>query len=311
MTVRQAVDDYIAFLEAESRARKTIVKYRGVFDLFVDYLARHRVTRLSQVTAAHFDRYRAERKETKHQKTVYCDGVIIKQIFKWARTRKLIIDNPLADITLNKPPLEPKAGPSLTQVNEILARAKEPLRGQLAVLAFTGMRAGELQRLRVKDVDLVGGWLHIVSRPGGETKTRTSRKVPIHPRLRTVLEALPTERREWLFTAGPSPKYPEGGHHINVKRLNEQFTRLVTRLEMPAGRESGFVTHSLRHFFETFAVNAGIPQRVIDIWLGHRSDKSMAAVYYRLGDAESQSFMAKVPFGTGGPAADVGKEDVG
>ncbi|HVK07872.1 MAG TPA: site-specific integrase, partial [Gemmataceae bacterium] len=158
MTVRQAVDDYIAFLEAESRARKTIVKYRGVFDLFVDYLARHRVTRLSQVTAAHFDRYRAERKETKHQKTVYCDGVIIKQIFKWARTRKLIIDNPLADITLNKPPLEPKAGPSLTQVNEILARAKEPLRGQLAVLAFTGMRAGELQRLRVKDVDLVGGW---------------------------------------------------------------------------------------------------------------------------------------------------------
>jgi len=44
-------------------------------------------------------------------------------------------------------------------------------------------------------------------------------------------------------------------------------------------------------------VNAGIPQRVIDTWLGHRSDKSMAAVYYRLRDEVSQSFMAKVPFG--------------
>lgn len=60
-----------------------------------------------------------------------------------------------------------------------------------------------------------------------------------------------------------------------MKRLNEQFTRLVVRLGMPAGRDAGFVVHSLRHFFETLTVNAGIPQRVIDAWLGHRSDKSM------------------------------------
>jgi hypothetical protein len=33
----------------------------------------------------------------------------------------------------------------------------------------------------------------------------------------------------------------------------------------------------------------------------------MAAVYYKLKDEESQSFMTKVPFGTGKPAADAGK----
>lgn len=56
-------------------------------------------------------------------------------------------------------------------------------------------------------------------------------------------------------------------------------------------------------------MNARTPQRVIDTWLGHRSDKSMAAVCSRLGDEDSQSFMAKVPFGTGKPAADIGTED--
>jgi len=55
-------------------------------------------------------------------------------------------------------------------------------------------------------------------------------------------------------------------------------------------------------------VNAGIPQRVIDTWLGHRSDKSMAAVYYRLRDEESQSFMAKVPFGAEDKTTDNVKE---
>ena len=310
VTVQQVVDDYITSLGTENRAHKTVVKYRGVFALFTGYLSRHKVTKLAQVTAAHFDRYRVERKATKHPKTVYCEGVIVKQLFKWARSRKLIADNPLADIKLNKPPLEPKAGPSLAQVDRALSAAEEPLRGRLAVLAFTGMRAGELQRLRPEDVDLAGGWVHIRSRPGAETKTRTSRKVPIHPRLRRVLEALPTGDRAWLFTAGPSAKYPAGGHHLNAKRLNEQFSRLLTRLDMPAGRETGFVIHSLRHFFETFTVNEGIPQRVIDTWLGHRSDKSMAAVYYKLSDADSQSFMGKVPFGMGEPAADAGREDV-
>jgi len=97
---------------------------------------------------------------------------------------------------------------------------------------------------------------------------------------------------------------------MSTKRLNEQFARLAEDLGLPTGREDGYVIHSLRHFFETFTVNAGTPQRAVDAWLGHRSDKSMAAVYYRLGDEDSQSFMGKVPFGTGGPAADAGKEDV-
>jgi integrase len=310
VTIRQAVDDYIMYLKTLNRARRTIVKYMGVLSLFIAFLDRHRATRLGQVTAGHFDKYRAERHETRHRKTVYTDGEIVKQLFKWAKSRKLIIDNPLADVLLEKPPLEPKEGPGLDQVNLVLVTADEPLRSQLAVLAFTGMRAGELQRLRPEDIDLSEGWVHIRSRADAETKTRESRKVPIHSRLRAVLESLPRTHRPWLFSAAPSKKYPAGEHHISTKRMNEQFTRLVGRLGMPVGRKSGFVIHSLRHFFETFTVNAGIPQRVIDTWLGHRSDRSMASVYYRLLDADSLSFMTKVPFGTGMPAADAGKEAV-
>ena len=296
-STNQVVDDYIAFLKTEDRARKTITKYRGILTRFIEFLAKQHVTNIGQVTASHFDRFRSERKAIWHRKTLYNGSVIVKQIFKWAKSRKLIAENPLADIRLEKPPLEPKLGPSLEQVDVILAASNEPLTNHLAVLSFTGMRAGELQRLRIEDVDLKGGWVHIVSRLGGETKTRTSRKVPIHPRLRAALEVLPKTPGPWLFCAAASKKFPAGDHHINVKRLNEQFTRLAAKLGMPVGREHGFVIHSLRHFFETFTVNAGIPQRVIDTWLGHRSDKSMAAVYYRLRDEESQSFMAKVPFG--------------
>lgn len=306
--VRQAIDDYVAYLSAEGRARKTTVKYQGVLNAFATFLAGHRVTKLSQLATRHLDLYRVERAAVRHRKTLYVEGVILKQWTKWCMSRQLVASNPFAAVKLVKPILEPKGGPTLDQVNRLLQAADEPLRSQLAVLAMTGCRSGELQRLRPGDVDLAGGWVHIVSRAGAETKNKMSRKVPIHFRLRAVLEALTSTRQPFLFTAGASNKYPAGDNHINVKRLNDQFTRLAERLGMPTGRKDGFVIHSLRHFFETFCVNAGIPQRVIDTWLGHRSDKSMAAVYYRLTDIDSQAFMSKVPFGDGHAGADARME---
>jgi integrase len=77
---------------------------------------------------------------------------------------------------------------------------------------------------------------------------------------------------------------------------------------LPIGRDSGYTIHSLRHSFETICVNASIPQRAVDTWLGHSADKSMGAVYYRLKDEDSQAFMKRVPFGLGASVTDIDNE---
>lgn len=240
---------------------------------------------------------------------MYNDGILIKQLMKWAKSRKLIRENPIADYKMVKPPLVPKEGPGLAEIDSILAAVKDPLRTILAMLAFTGMRSGELQRLRKEDVDFTENWIHIVSRTGAETKTRRSRKVPIHPRLRTVLENHRRPPGPWFFGAGASRKYPAGDHWISTKHLNEAFLEVLKRLKLPTGRKDGFTIHSLRHSFETITVNAVIPQRMVDTWLGHHADKSMAAVYYKPKDEDSQRFMKQVPFGASPTAGAEVKEN--
>ena len=253
------------------------------------------------------DKYRAFRKPDLSMKSMHNEAVMLKSLLKWAKQRKYLKENPLAEMKFERPKLEPRGGPTRAEVERILKTAFEPRLSQYAVLAFTGMRSGELQRLRVEDIDLKANWIHILSREGAETKTGYSRKVPIHAKLKPFLEALP-KTGPWLFTAPRSRKYPEGGHWINTKHLNEDFSKLLTAAGVAAGRKTGgFSIHSLRNSFETICVNAAIPQRVVDTWLGHRSDKSMASVYYKLSDEESQSFMLKVPLGTGEPTADAGK----
>lgn len=298
MAPGEAAEEYVRHLRTENRAPKTLTKYEGVFQNWNEFLEGQRIRRLDSVTLRHFDLFREKRKaEGRHLKTLYTEGSIIKQLFRWAKTRKLVLNNPLEELILSKPILNPKAGPSLEQINAILQHADGDLSLLLAVLAFTGMRSGELQRLRKTDLDLEGNWLHIVSRVDGPTKTKQSRKVPLHPRLRSMLESLPKHSKPWLFTAAPSKKYPAGDHHLNTKHLNERFRRLLQNLGLPVGREEGFTIHSLRHSFETITVNASIPQRVVDAWLGHASDRSMAAVYYKLSDEDSQRFIQQVPFG--------------
>ncbi len=298
-SISSAADDYIKHLQTEGRRNKTTVRYRGILSTFNTFAEGQDIRTLHQVTPVVIDRYRAIRKEVLAPKSMRNEGVLMKSFFGWCKQRKLIRENPMEQMRFAKPAPKKKGGPSLAQINQILKAASGPRQIQYALLAFTGMRSGELQRLTPNDVEFANNWIHIVSRDGAETKTGHSRKVPIHARLKPLLETMPDRKRPWFFTAPPSPKYPNGDHYISTKHLNAGLRKLLEKLGLPSGRENGFTVHSLRHSFETICVNANIPQRVVDTWLGHRSDSSMANVYYRLSDEDSQRFITEVPFGTG------------
>jgi integrase len=305
--IADAIEAYLTYLETEGRRRKTTVRYRGILSIFNEFSTSRGAKLLAQITVTLVDQYRAERKKVLAPKSMRNEAVLLKSFLKWCRQRRLLVHNPMEEMTFQKPLTRSKGGPSLQQIDGLLETARSARLVQFATLAFTGMRSGELQRLKPEDVDLAGNWIHVVSREGGETKTGHSRKVPIHRRLLPYLKRMPASSRIWFFTAAASPKYPDGDHHISTKHLNEDLQKLLTRLDIPVGRDGGFTVHSLRHSFETICVNAGIPQRVIDTWLGHRSDTSMASVYYRLSDADSQRFINEVPFGTDRPMAEKDK----
>ena len=296
-SIDAAVSKYIGFLKSEGRARKTIVRYQGELDSFAEFCETQKAYCLGQITPLLFDDYRADRRTIHAESTVSHESTVVKQFLKWCRQRKMLAHDPLIDCRVKKPKRHPKGGPCLEQVNSILSTVAEPRHTQFALLAFTGTRVSELQHLQRIDVDLEANWVHIVSRPGAETKTRESWKVPIHQRLRKLLEKLPNTKHAWYFAAAPSNRYPSGGHWINPNRLNDDFLKILRKLGIPEGRKKGgFTVHSLRSFFKTHCINCGVPKPVVDTWQGHKIDMSVGAQYYKLSDADSQRFMAIVSF---------------
>lgn len=297
MTLTEATKEFVAFSETEGRRRKTVVKQRGILQRFTAFAIENHVREVADADLRLVDKYRAFRKDSLSLKSMHNEGQLLKQFLGWCAERNFIAQNPLAGRKFTPPRAKARGGPTLEQINDILLASSAVRRLVLAVAAFAGMRIGEVLRLRVEDVDFAGNWIRVVSRPGYETKSGDSWKVPIHPRLRRDLESLPRRESGWFFTAQSSRKYPLGDHHINPKHANEDFIKVLKSLGIGAGRPDGFTFHSLRSSFKTICINSGVPKEVVDVWQNHAPDRAASNVYYKLSDLESQRFILTVPFG--------------
>lgn len=153
----------------------------------------------------------------------------------------------------------------------------------IRLLAFTGLRFGELAGLRVRRVDLAKRRLTIaesVTEVGGEAvfgtpKTHQHRTVPIP---RDSLEAL--ERR----CAGKRPDdlvvtSPSG----SVLRIGN-FRRRVFDPAMRAAGLEGYTPHDLRHTAASLAVASGANVKSVQRMLGHASAAMTLDVYAGLFD---------------------------
>jgi integrase len=294
-----AVDEYLTEKKNQGLKPKSLIKYKDWLYSLRDFATRQEVRFLNQFTDRVFEDFRAHRKKTQKPKSMYTGLTIVKQFAKWASGggRDYLPSNPVARCKVMKPYVPPKFTPTLEQVNAILDKATGDRKSQYALAAFSGIREEELMMLGPASVDRKGGWIQIAARDQWTPKTRQARKIPIHVRLNEILEGKLPPTVPYYFCSAPSPKYPNGDHFINGKHMNDDLQKLAKSLGIPVGRKNdGLVFHSLRHFFETRCVDSGVPQFVVDAWMGHAGGSSMGRVYYGLTDAKSQEYMKQVKF---------------
>jgi integrase len=162
---------------------------------------------------------------------------------------------------------------TLEQIHTLLYLVPEgAYRGYLAVLVYTGMRAGEATALRVGDVDFARGIIR-VSRslsPGqrGELieqspKSHKSRDVPLIDALRPFAErAARGKQSNDLLFAGP-----DGGWLTNHNaRRGADWEALREAIGRPDLR-----IHDLRHTFATILFDAGASAPDVQATFGHSS----------------------------------------
>ncbi|MEJ0049080.1 MAG: tyrosine-type recombinase/integrase [Rhodospirillales bacterium] len=150
--------------------------------------------------------------------------------------------------------------------DEMLLLFKAPPDATLAdfmrVAALTGMRREEIARLTVKDCQ---GNVFMVQ--AGKTAS-ARRRVPIHSALATLVAKRCAGKPPTAFL------FPDvtGNSRGRGDAIGKRFGNYRERLGIDEGEERRSLVnfHSFRRWFVTEAVNAGQPQRVVSMVVGHK-----------------------------------------
>jgi integrase len=205
---------------------------------------------------------------------------IILAFYAWATRRKLLKRNPLEGVR-PEPKVEPAArGLDVTQVGELLAATAADPRTHLAVALgfFALLRAGEIARLRIEDVDLRAGVLTIHGK-GGHVDC-----VPVHFRLRPILARA---------LDGRPPTGPVLEHATQPGR--GVSSRTVSRMVGRAMAELGWSesAHVLRHSAAYLILEATGNVYAVSRLLRHRRLSSTAR-YVRRADRRLAADLAQL-----------------
>ena len=236
---------------------------------------------------------------------------MLMRVFQMATEEGMINRNPAKGIRIVVPVSEQKVLTS-EEADRLLKEAKlcnHRFYTHWAVALFTGMRNGEIYALRVSDVDLGSGIIHVkrqfTSKDGlHETKTNLSRVVPIADELKPLLKDLMANggHRETLW------KWKNEAKQERVSFIWENL--LLPRVrEWRTGQQSEFLRdfcrglgipqvrfHDLRATFITNMLARGAALNVVMSIVGHRKIAT-TDVYNRLAGVGVKGSTNKLGYG--------------
>jgi integrase len=303
VTVRQLFKEYLA-----SRVSKAITTI-GTETTHLNHLGKSLRGKLDrpcdQVDSSDLEKYIQKRLQHVAQDTVVKEQATIFQVFRYAQEKKYIADSPAAVLPRLKTSRRSEPFRTVTEIEAHIARGGLTKReiGRLwsrvyltppeiasllalvreraaedfthllhAIPAYTGMRRGEVMRLRWTDVDLERGMLTARSRKQSRQQTEVCRTIDIHPELQQILSEWRAQRPRGQFVVG----YKNDKQPLDSNSANRCFYKplLGTTWCLDASRRKfkiGF--HCYRHSFVSNLAAAGVDQRIVDEFSGHQIDE--------------------------------------
>ena len=206
------------------------------------------------------------------------------------------VPSPFEGVTKYQLPKEAEHREPFTveQVQKLLGAATGEMRGLVALLYFTGLRAGDAVQLRHEN------------RKDGKIVLQTAKTgacidILEHPLLTKMLAEVCGDARKGLLFPELAEAYRKD-HTALIRRFNRLMTLAFgtdfESTEKRTGRGvlaiARYGAHSFRHALITHCAKAGVPIGYVQQWVGHAS-AAITRVYQHFSTADQQRILQAIP----------------
>lgn len=204
------------------------------------------------------DRVRLKMLKTKSPQTVKLTLALLRRITNFGTKKRLCFPLPF---TIEMPQVHNEKTEDLTpeQLTKLINAIDEDIHPQAGTIMkmalFTGMRRGELFKLKWNDVDFERGFINIRDPKGGPDQ-----KIPLNDASRELLESYPRSKSPFVFPGRDGKQRTDIHHQVNEIRDN-------------AGLPKDFrALHGLRHVYASMLASSGeVDMYVLQKLLTHKS----------------------------------------
>lgn len=248
-------------LQAQGRARATILAYGKDIEQLLEFLVQENVADIRAITTDHIDAFKASLKKLRYTpKSISRKINSIKTFFRFLKAQGEVDDNP-AEAVIH-PKYQQNEPRILTRLEYRALRdvAKEDVRMAAIVelLLQTGMRISELENLTILDVDFDQNVIHITAQ-----NNQPAREVPLNNAARKSLEKYlqvrpKTTRQDTFFLTKTCRPFLVR----NIRSAIDRYFRI-------AGIKDAKV-NDLRHTFIVEQLKAGTPLIYVSKLVGHK-----------------------------------------
>ncbi|MEV5533845.1 tyrosine-type recombinase/integrase [Streptomyces prunicolor] len=257
---------------------------------------------IGSVTASDITKWETLQKEKGYKPYgIHTRKVVLASLFKYAWSADIIPRNPCKKAEARKRkesayrPIDPSEVPTTEEVEAIFDEIKPYYRSAVWSMAGCGLRVGEALAMCEQKWEQGAGWAKINAQLSSfganegagrgtairdEVKwSRTGRRVPVpevaEESWRTHIATYGTWGEEgWFYE---SEMY--AGRFPSRTTFAERWNKAIKDAEL---EHRGLTPKSLRHYFASVAIAAGVPLAELAVWMGHASSKTTEQVYVHL-----------------------------
>ncbi len=259
-TLNDAHQQFIGHLQGKSRASATILAYGKDIEQLVKFLQELGKAQIEEVTLEDLQAFMDKlSKESYTAKSISRKTNSTKTFFKFLKTTSLTTEDPASGLEHPKFENKPPRILTKTEYRALRDAARTDIRifAVIELLLQTGIRIGELAKLRLEDIDQEGQTLHVPPFEGTNERT-IPLNAPAGEAVKKYLEIRPKTPSHTLFVT-------KTGRPLLIRNIRTAIDRYFKI----AGIKEAKV-NDLRHTWVAHHLQAGTSLVIVSKLAGHK-----------------------------------------